>query len=401
LDADYVIVGAGCAGLSLAVHLAARGHRLAVVDPRTTFSRDRTWCFWDVHDHPFAGAVAHRWRRWRVRGPGADVVCGPGRYAYHHLPADRFYAAALAALRQAPGVRLLLGTRAGAVADVGPHARVETDRGVLRARAVFDSRPAAPGDAGADDAWPAPAAAPAAAGLAQQFVGLFVRADRPVFDAGAATLMHFDAPGPGDEIRFTYLLPFSAREALVEATAFAPAGTPETALHDALARHALDYLADQHRGVGLTVTGTEHGRLPMVAGRTERRPSRRVYRIGVAGGLAKPSTGYAFLAIQRDAAGLAQALARTELPEPPRPRGACATFLDAVFLAHLRRHPAAAPALFARLFARAPADALVRFLSDTATAADVARVVGALPVWPFVAEAARQARPRRLRGQPA
>src|SRR5690606_29518390 len=55
-DADIVIVGAGLAGLSTAVHLLERGpadRHLTLVDPRTDFGRDRTWCSWALEPHPF------------------------------------------------------------------------------------------------------------------------------------------------------------------------------------------------------------------------------------------------------------------------------------------------------------------------------------------------------------
>lgn len=388
MDTDYLIVGAGCAGLSLATHLAARGlggRRVIVVDPRPAFARDHTWCFWDVHDHPFADAVTHRWARWRVAAAGADVVCGSGRYSYQHLPADAFYAAAIARLRDVPGVELRLGQAAGAVTDLGDHVQVATSGGAVRARVVFDSRVAAPRPTAGGGAR---SGIRDAVRLSQQFVGLFVRADRPAFDPGTATLMHFaaDAAFPG-AICFTYVLPFSPYEALVEATAIAG----DVLDTDALAHAARRYLAAHHPGVAFAVLRTERGHLPMSTAAVDRRPSPRVYRIGLAGGLAKPSTGYAFLAIQRDSAELARRLAQTELPEAPRPRGVRATFLDRVFLSYLERHPARAPALFARLFARAAPDVVVRFLSDTGSLADQARVAAALPLRAFVAEAVRSA----------
>lgn len=386
VTADVVIVGAGCAGLSLAAHLAelAPARHVTIVDPRTSFPRDRTWCYWDVHDHAFGHLATHRWARWRVAAPGADVVRASRRYAYHHLPADAFYRAALARLARAPNVRLLLGERVTAVVDHGGDVTVDTCRRRLRAVAVFDSRP----PACAREAPPAP---PHAVRFVQHFAGAFVRTARPVFDPGTATLMDFGvvpAGGRGDggaEVAFTYVLPFGACEALVESTVIAerPLAPGE---HE---RRVRAFLAERHPGVAHTTLGTEGGALPMATPRVARRRSPRVYAIGVTGGLAKPSTGYAFLAIQRDSAELARRLAREALPEAPAPRGRRATFLDRVFLSYLRRHPERAGGLFARLFARADADAVVRFLSDTGSLADQVRVAAALPALPFVLEAVR------------
>ena len=49
-DYDLLVIGAGCAGLSLARELTRQSGattklRVALLEPRETFSNDRTWCF--------------------------------------------------------------------------------------------------------------------------------------------------------------------------------------------------------------------------------------------------------------------------------------------------------------------------------------------------------------------
>lgn len=385
MDADIVIVGAGCAGLSLAARLADAGPRVGrvvVLDGRTTFTRDRTWCFWDVHPHPFAAAVTHRWPQWRITGAdGTDVVRTSGRYRYHHIPADAFYTEALSRIACAPHVELRLGEHVCAVAEEGDAVRVQTGQGELRAARVFDSRPcAAPPDT-----------APSHGGfpttrLVQAFAGAIIHTPAPVFDARTATLMDFTADQPDDGFAFGYVLPYTAHEALIEVAVIAGHAPLRATLDTALARYATRLTGGAH-----TVRSREAGVIPMDAAPVVRHPSPRVTRIGVAGGMAKPSTGYAFLAIQRDTAALARGITRATPARAPRPRGRVSRWLDHVFLRRLEADPAGAPALFARLFATAEPDALVRFLSDVGSPADTARVIAALPPMPFVAEAYRLA----------
>ena len=66
--------------------------------------------------------------------------------------------------------------------------------------------------------------------------------------------------------------------------------------------------------------------IPMCAAHTPARASRRVYRIGTSGGLVRPSTGYAFLAIQRSTQAFADRLARSPLAAPPEPRDRTALY---------------------------------------------------------------------------
>ena len=49
---DYIIIGGGCAGLSLAYELEIKGKlndkTLAIIEPRKEYKRDKTWSFWKV-----------------------------------------------------------------------------------------------------------------------------------------------------------------------------------------------------------------------------------------------------------------------------------------------------------------------------------------------------------------
>lgn len=373
---DLLIAGAGCAGLSLAVHLAERGlagRRLLVLDPRRTHGRDRTWCFWSVAPHPFEAAITHRWSRWRVAAPGGAHVASSSRYAYCHLPSDAFYRLALDRLAREPGVTVRLGFGVDDLVEDTGGVTAHTTGGPVRCNLAFDARPLRL----------PPEAPPGEVRLLQHFRGCTVRTERPAFDPATVTLMDFDLPDPGPH--FVYVLPYDDRTALVEdtwMTATAGGVDYDRGIDGWLRRAGIERWAvlDEERGV-----------LPMTTERLSP-PGRRVIPIGLRGGAARPSTGYAFLSIQRTAAELArQTLAR---PGPPHvePHTATTQRLDRIFLDHLARAPQSAPDLFLSLFSDAPADAVVRFLSEVGTAADILAVIRAAPALPFARAALRQAR---------
>ena len=60
-DFDYVIIGGGCAGLSLAYSLEVnhklRGKSLAIIEPREKYERDKSWSFWKTFEHGFDDCV--------------------------------------------------------------------------------------------------------------------------------------------------------------------------------------------------------------------------------------------------------------------------------------------------------------------------------------------------------
>ncbi len=370
-DYDRVIVGGGCAGLSLAVELAARAlpGRTLVIEPRTDFERDRTFCHWDVEPHRFEAGVAHSWSRWAVRFEGRRTEHETRRYRYRELPSDHFYGLALDLLRGSDQVEVALGTSASKLVPDGDGVEIATSRGTVRAGLVFDGRP------------PRMAAPPP---LLQHFVGLRVRTDAPVFDPDTVTLMDFDVPQE-PAIHFGYVLPYGPCEALVESTFFSP-----TPLPPAHYRRQVDrYLRERHGVVDYEVVGGESGVIPMGGRPAVDVDDPSVIPIGTAGGLVKPSTGYAFGAIQRWSRAMVAHLRAGGRPAPPPPRDRLSSALDALFLSVLRRHPERGPALLEGLFRRVSPDPLVRFLTDTARPSDRLAVVSALPAPLFLREAWR------------
>lgn len=365
-DADVIIAGAGLSGLSLAVALLDAGlpedARVVLVDPRETLSgADRTWCFFDLVPHAFESAITHRWSRWRVRNGAAEVLRSAPGIAYCTIPGERFYELALERLVAAgQRIELVLGVTVEHLEDRGAHVDVHTSAGVLRARLAMDSRPPSLTRA-ADDGNDV--------NLLQHFRGRVVRSTEPVFEADTATLMDFDV-SQADGIHFIYVLPFDAHTALVESTFFT-----ERPLPDAVYEAAIDtWLARRRPGVVFQTISHESGVIPMTTEPFDAWPSPRIVRIGTAGGHVKPSSGYAFLAVQRFvrefAPRVVSALRVDGCAEPPAARSPRTIALDTIFLSYLRSRPERAPDTFYRLFERVPPAVLARFLSDTGTLAD-------------------------------
>jgi lycopene beta-cyclase len=103
--------------------------------------------------------------------------------------------------------------------------------------------------------------------------------------------------------------------------------------------------------------------------------------------MVKGSTGYGFLAIQKWTPLLLKQHLGIRPSKPQFPRSNVSRRLDAIFLAYIEQHPQQAPEIFFNLFNRVQPDALVRFLSDIATPADIAAVIRAMPKWPFLKKA--------------
>ena len=95
LEYDYIIVGGGAAGLSLAYHLAQEPRladkKVLIIEPEAKTQNDRTWSFWADTPGVFDGIVAHEWGKIAFRSPGFERVIDLGRYRYKTINGLDYY----------------------------------------------------------------------------------------------------------------------------------------------------------------------------------------------------------------------------------------------------------------------------------------------------------------------
>lgn len=371
-ESDILILGGGCAGLSLTLRLAANGKNCpstVILESRSHYSNDRTWCFWDDGSAHLRELVQHRWPsvtlahgRRRI-----DVDCHTIPYAM--IPAENFYAHATAKLAETSRVTLALNEPViSEPRKEGGLWRVETRCGSRWAKWLIDTRPQRLPERGAAVLW-------------QSFYGHEIECDADRFDPGVARLMDF-SPSRNGRITFLYLLPISPRRALVEVTVLAPDPLGAEDLAEELAA----FIRQQASGSSHAVLRSEHGVLPMGQAVFDRGADFSHVRVGVAAGGARAASGFAFQRIQRWANACAAKLSAGQPPLSHPSDPWITRAMDALFLRVLRAHPERAPELFLSLFAMQDPRRIIRFMSDHAVMADYAAIVLALPPWLFLRE---------------
>ena len=376
-DLDLLVLGGGCAGLSLALRLAERPGlcpRVTVLETRHDYRHDRSWCFWRTGPHRYEPLVKRSWSSVALRAAGRVVQVDCTRTPYQLLEAGAFYDHAREATARSDTVQLQLGvTVLGAPRPVPGGWRIETSAGGLTTARVIDTRPPGPPQQGDALLW-------------QSFLGQELVCERAVFDCGRVELMDFASDLPG-AVAFTYVLPLTSNRALVETTLFDPRPQgPADLAHRQQA--AVQRLCG---GAACRIVRTESGILPMGMTRPPAQLGRGHWRAGLMSGAARPATGYAFQRIQRWAAACSAALrsGRDPVGHPPDPL--LTQLMDRLFLDVLRSHPERGPELFMGLFGHAPTPRIVRFLSDRSTLLDRLAIAAALPTGLFLRQLVRPA----------
>ena len=374
-ELDLLVLGGGCAGLSLASQLSTTGLRTPktlMLEQRNQYKNDRTWCFWADNSTSFSAMATHQWSDLVVQHHQTKVRFRCAQTPYRMLPSDKCYADASNRIHQNPQIQLKLGvTIQGEPIQKGDKWLVETNAGTYLAKWLVDTRPMRLPLAGDAVLW-------------QSFLGQEIECVAPVFDPSSATLMDFSADHP-QWVSFTYILPLSTTRALIEFTVFS---VEPLSAHD-LSRHLTSAVLKQVGGASFSILRSEHGILPMgfTASPIAHPPFSKTYiRAGLSVGAGRAATGYAFLRIQRWAKQCAHSLANGVGPVAQNADSFLLRQMDRIFLQVIRHQPLLAPYLFSAMFSKVKSERMIRFLSDDASFLDCAAVVCALPFKPFLAQ---------------
>jgi len=391
---DLIIIGAGCAGLSLGMQLAslhAQAPRTLFLESRTAYENDRTWCFWGDEHTPFATLAKHSWQSLSVNNGVSRALVDCSTTPYRLLTAADFYMQAIQTIASNTAMDLKTGislTDEPSLSNGRWH--VHTTVGSFSANAIVDTRPLPTQQLSGTTLW-------------QSFLGCELEFQEPHFDPTSAQLMDF-CQATQAFIGFNYVLPVSTTRALVEFTVFASKIYDQAEL--------VSYLDAQVEKIAggrpYQRLRNEYGLIPMGVGKPKGtvEPKATVkakakakatvelaeqhssyVRVGLTAGAARPATGYAFQRIQRWALACKQSLQKTGLPVGHQPDSFVLRQMDAIFLNVLRHHPELGSELFMRLFSKVNSEKLIRFLSDQGRVSDYLAVILSLPPGLFIKSA--------------
>lgn len=373
---DYIIIGAGAAGLHLAMAFiedpAFHKNRILILEKDQKDSNDRTWSYWEQGAGRWDHLAYHIWKRGRFADQSTDIHLDMGGYQYKSIRSAAFYAHAKERIDKASNIDWIKAEVSG-TRETKP-VTVETANGVFRGMHVFDSRV---GEAALkkDGKF---------THVIQHFKGWIIQADRDAFDPGEFVMMDFRLKWQ-DTTSFMYVLPTSRRNALLEFTFFSP-GLVDDSVYEAQNRLYIDeYLGLE----SYKILEVEKGLIPMTDYPFQRDHRPGITKIGTAGGWVKPSTGYSF----KNAEVFSRRMLKN-LKDGLHPAKGVATGrhrrYDILFLDLLNRRNEIGPDLFSAMYRNLPAHLIFKFLDEKTTLPEEIRIVSAFRPWPFLGALARK-----------
>lgn len=310
--------------------------------------------------------IARQWQWGRISNKHDQVRLDFAHQPYTELSALSFYRAALERLSQDGRFSLAFGHSIddSAISAQSDNTHVRIDGKVYETRWLIDSRH--DGSLGQRHA-----------ALWQVFLGFELETETARFETSEAVLMDF-LEEDVFPVSFLYQLPRSPHCALMEYTVFSRSFIQP----DQLETRLRGVVESRLKGLPYKILRTEAGVIPMGL-QTGPSASPRWIEAGLLNGAARPSTGYAFLRIQRWSRECAKAItqggsAPTVIRDPR-----ITSMMDGLFLKVLGNRHSRGPDILTQLFKNSPTPSLVRFLNDEGNFIDHLKVIWAMPKIPF------------------
>mgnify|MGYP001320674564 CR=1 FL=1 len=344
---DYVIIGGGCAGLSLAyeldLHQKLSNKTLAIIEPRKEYLRDKTWSFWKVSPHNFEDCVKKNWKEFSIKKPSSSKVIRCDNFPYQSVDSGLFYKKIINKLNKNKNISFFKNIK---------------DLNINNAF-IFNSVPSLKNTS---------------SNLWQHFYGVEIETDEDFFNDRTVDLMDFNCD-QRNNVHFFYVLPFDKNKAMIETTWLSK---EDLSLKDyeSQIKNYINYLGIQN----YKITYKEEGAIPLFYPIFKKEKNK--INIGTAGGMTRLSTGYTFLNIQEHSKFIRENLeniTKIKIFEIDKKY----KFLDKIFLRVLKKHPEKMPNIFFKMF-RASPKTVIKFLSNKSNFFEDLCIIFRMPKLTFI-----------------
>lgn len=382
---DYIIAGAGCAGMSLLMRMVVdpffASKKILVVDADAKQQNDRTWCFWETQPDLFEPIVHHQWKKLDFYSNLYSSELSIDPYSYKMIKGIDFYNYVKTKAALSPNIEWRKATVKKLVDTIFEFAGTNDLAGIelidgetIYAEYVFSSILFEPIKTAAHEYH-----------FLQHFKGWEIKTATDCFDSSKAVFMDFRV-SQEHGTTFMYVLPTSANTALIEYTLFT-----EELLEDELYNIALRKYISEHLQINdYQILHKEKGVIPMTTKNFPYAKGRNIY-IGIAGGQAKASSGYAFKFIQKRTAALIDAIKNdTDLSFGKSLKDSIGHLYDAVLLNVLHNRKMPGDEIFAAIFKGNKASNVLAFLDNESSILTDLKIMNSVPTGIFLPAALRE-----------
>ncbi|WP_310992686.1 lycopene cyclase family protein [Aequorivita marina] len=376
---DYIIAGAGCAGLSLLFRMlkdpVLKNKNILIIDKNKKTVNDRTWCYWEEENGLFQPIVKHEWKKLQFLTSDFTKEFQLKNYTYKMIQSLDFYNYVLSFAKEFDNV-VFKNEAINGITSAANRAIIETEHKKYTSEFVFNSTSLYNPEITKKNS------------LLQHFEGWVIQTKTPKFNSAVGTLMDFRLTQKNGAT-FMYVLPISATEALVEYTLFSPELLDKKQYKQELKQYIKDYLKiDEYE-----LTHTEFGVIPMSLAKFSKTvgPEKRIINIGTAGGSTKASSGYTFQFVQKNTQNIVNSLRNNGHPNVAISfREKMFQWYDKTLLDVLISKKIEGKKVFSLLFKKTSPETILKFLANESDLSDDIKIMSSLPFAPFLTSGIKQ-----------
>ena len=346
---DYIIIGGGCAGLSLAyelnIHSKLKDKTLAIIEIRDEYKKDKTWSFWKVSSHNFEDCVKKNWDNFTINIPDHTKHIECKNTPYQTIDSGLFYQKIINNLKLNKNVYFFKSIN-----------EINTENSYIfnSISDIADSK---------NNLW-------------QHFSGFEIETNKEFFDEEIFNLMDFDCDQK-ESVHFFYTLPYSKTKALIETTWISDLNNSSINDYD---NQLKDYIENNLKIKNYKVNFKETGAIPLFHPKNIKKLNQ--IEIGTAGGMTRLSTGYTFLNIQEQSKYIRQNIEKIKDVKLFSINNKY-QFLDNIFLKVLKNNPDKMAQIFYKMFNCSP-NTVINFLSNNSSIYEDISIIFKMPKWMFL-----------------
>ena len=365
---DYIIIGAGCSGLSLLYEMnksdILKNKTCAIFDKRKKFNKDKIWSYWDVYEHSFSDCLLNKWDKVIIKD-NEEIILDCKDFNYQSVDSEKFYNKILNSVSSNKNINFFLDRNIDEINELNDQIIIKSNDEIFKANLVFDSSLK---NINTNDTK-----------IYQHFYGCEVNLKEPINQSKYPTLMDFNC-NQSNWTHFFYTLPISDKKIFIETTWISD---QQNFTKDKYISEINEYIKKNlNYQKEYTINYNEMGSIPMfhfqnITG------SKKIIKIGTSANLTRKSTGYTFLNIQKFTKELVQKLIKNQIIIN-NPIQSKYNFLDKIFIKVLLAEKENMHKIFFRLFKKNKAIDIINFLSNQSNFFQDLKIILSMPKLIFI-----------------
>tara|TARA_Y100000589_G_scaffold270453_1_gene262716 strand:- start:704 stop:1846 length:1143 start_codon:yes stop_codon:yes gene_type:complete len=362
---DFVILGGGCSALSFinqVIEQKITKYSFIIIEKQKKYVDDKSWCFWSENIKKNKNIIEASWSSFSFNLGNSTNFLSSINFKYYYIRSIKFYESIKKKISNYAHITLRLNETIISITNKKNYYEVITNKNIYLAKNILDTRP----NINIFEKKPF---------LYQCLVGYEIKsAEKINLKKSNAYLMH-NMHASNNKFFFEYILPIEKNTYLFELTTFTKKDLSLKIIEKELRIVLSKYFKKPYK-----IIRKEYGKIPMGFVNNKIIKNKKNYFVsGSLAGSIRPSSGYAFIDIQKWSERAANNLKIKGNIETLKKPEVIKMFLDKIFLKVISSDISKAPQIFYYFSKNISPITFIKFMLGEASLLEYLKVIYAMP----------------------